>query len=74
MNPKVIMHKALDLEVCVPKDFTDGQVKEFSDSDTPAGTEYGWVIIRQGSKYLGGAPERVRCLLHPENVHVRLSC
>ena len=74
MNPEVIMHKALDLQVCVPKEFSDFRVKEFADKTCPAGTENGWKIIRKGDKYLGGAPERVPCDTRPENVHVRLSC
>ena len=60
------------MQVCVPADFTDEQVKEFADKENPCGTTNGWFIRRAGSKYLAGAPERMECSLHCGKVHIML--
>jgi hypothetical protein len=51
----------LDCQVCVPETFTDEQVLAFASEANPCGTEAGWQISREGSKYLAGSPERARC-------------
>ncbi len=58
--------------VTVPKDWTDEQVIEFSESEWPCGTQHGWGIRREGSKMLSGCPERVQCADDPNQVHVML--
>jgi hypothetical protein len=63
---------ALDMQVCVPKDWTDEQVKEFADLDNPCGTINGWFIRKQGDKALAGADERVPCSDRKGFVHVML--
>ena len=51
-----------DLQVCVPKTFTDDEVTEFANKEHICGTTKGWTIRRQGSEFLGGCDERVQCL------------
>jgi hypothetical protein len=59
--------------VCVPKDWTDEQVKKFADTMNPCGTELGWSVRKEGSKFLaGGSPERVVCEDRADFVHVML--
>lgn len=52
---------ALDMQVCVPADWTDEQIKQFADAENECGTQNGWQIRRQGDKALAGANERVNC-------------
>ena len=68
----VVRRGALDMQVCVPKDWTDEQVKELADRDNPCGTENGWHIRREGDPALAGAPERVTCSGSDQLVHITL--
>jgi hypothetical protein len=63
---------ALDMQVCVPKNWTDAQVKEFADRKNLCGTQNGWFIRKQGDPYSAGANERVTCAQDPERVHIML--
>jgi hypothetical protein len=63
---------ALDMQVCVPKEWTDEQVKSFADNQNWCGTTNGWSIRRQGDKALLGAPERISCGQRQGFVHVML--
>lgn len=63
---------ALDMQVCVPKGWTDEQVKKMADKDNPCGTEHGWYIRREGDPALAGAAERVQCSGNPNAVHIML--
>lgn len=72
MEPQVARMGVLDMQVCVPKDWTDEQILEFAEKESPCGTECGWVIRKQGDKNLGGAEERVTCLDNADKVHVAL--
>jgi len=60
------------MQVCVPADWSDGQVKLFADSENPCGAEHGWQIRRAGNPALAGAPERNLCASRKEFVHVML--
>ncbi len=62
----------LDMQVCVPKEWTDEQVTEFAEKENPAGTTGGWEIRKQGSKWLAGADERATCTTHSDRVHITL--
>lgn len=63
----------LDMQVCVPKEWTDEQAKKFADLENPCGTENGWFIRRQGDAALAGAAERVPCQGGAaNNVHIML--
>jgi len=61
-QPEITHQGVLDMQVCVPEDYTDEQVKEFADSANPCGTTYGWVIRKEGDKMLKDDPERQPCL------------
>jgi hypothetical protein len=71
-TPAVIQAGILDIQVCVPKDWTDQQVKEFADREVPCGTANGWIIRREGDPALAGDPERVVCAERPDYVHIML--
>ncbi len=63
---------ALDMQVCVPRHWTDDEVKAFADRENMCGTEHGWHIRKQGDAALAGKDERVQCAGHSENVHIML--
>ena len=62
----------LDMQVCVPKDWTDLQIKAFANTRNPCGTESGWQIRKEGDKQLGGMPERNPCSKRSGFVHIVL--
>jgi hypothetical protein len=72
MTATVTKRNALDMQVCVPADWTDVQVEDFANQQNPCGTEHGWKIRREGAALLRGDKERVECSAHPENVHIML--
>ncbi len=47
MQGMVTRRGALDMQVCVPSDWTDDQVKQFVEAENPCGTENGWQIRRE---------------------------
>lgn len=63
---------ALSMQVCVPKEWTDEQVREYAERRNPCGTESGWQIRRDGDPQLKGAPERAQCDEEPGRVHIML--
>jgi hypothetical protein len=69
---QVTRRGALDMQVCVPADWTDEQVKSFADRNNLCGTEHGWAIRRQGNPHLKGCAERVQCQDDPRFVHIML--
>lgn len=71
-DPSVTKRGALDMQVCVPKEWTDEQVIDLANSDNPCGTTNGWFIRRQGDKALSGSDERVQCSNNPAFVHIML--
>lgn len=62
----------LDIQVCVPHEWTDEEVKTFADSNHPCGTENGWQITRAGDEVLKGAEERETCATYDDFVHIML--
>lgn len=72
MEPQVTREGFLDMQVCVPADWTDEQVKTFADAQNPCGTENGWGIRKEGSPYLAGKPERNPCAERQGCVHIML--
>ena len=71
-KPEVTRAGALDMQVCVPADWSDAQVKDFADTNNTCGTEHGWAIRKEGSKHLAGDPERAQCSDRKGFVHVTL--
>lgn len=72
IGPEVVRPGFLDMQVCVPKVWSDKQVVEFIESEHPCGTKNGWMIRREGSELLSGASERAQCCDKSEFVHIML--
>ena len=72
MTAEVTMAGAISMQVCVPEDWTDEQVKSFADRANLCGTDNGWIIRREGVTALAGAPERVKCEGRGGHVHIML--
>ena len=73
-QPEVTRFGILDMQVCVPEQFTDEQVIAFANEANPTGVSNGWVIRRQGDKFLSGCDERVPCQDRAGCVHIMLDC
>ena len=56
-DPEVTRLGVFDMQVCVPEDYADEQVKMFADFENLCGTDRGWLIKKEGSKTLNGDPE-----------------
>lgn len=72
MTAEVTRRSFLSMQVCVPKDWTDEQVREYSESEYPCGTSNGWFIRREGDKALAGDSERMKCQDRGGHVHIML--
>lgn len=72
MSAEVTKRGALDMQVCVPADWTDTQVMYFADKENPCGTEHGWFIRKAGDEALRGDPERQPCKERAGYVHIML--
>lgn len=72
MKPEVTRNGVLDIQVCVPSNWSNDEIKKFADSENPSGTQLGWQIRQEGSEYLNGDPERVNCSDREGFVHVML--
>lgn len=72
MSAGVTKRGALDMQVCVPADWTDEDVKLFADEYNPCGTEHGWHIRKAGNEALAGDPERAACRDRTGCVHIML--
>jgi hypothetical protein len=71
-SPAVTRYGFLDMQVCVPADWTDEQVNTFAEAQYPCGTQNGWQIRKEGSENLAGQPERVPCADRAGFIHVML--
>jgi hypothetical protein len=69
---QIIRRGPLDLQLCVPTEWTDEEVREYANHAELCGTANGWQIVREGDKYLNGDPERVRCENLISHVHIRV--
>ena len=69
-KPEVVRYGVLDCQVCIPKDWTNEQALDFVSKINPCGTQAGWKMRKQGSKYLNGAGERVPCKERKGFVHI----
>lgn len=72
MKAEVTQKGALDMQVCIPAEWTDRQITDFANENNPCGTMNGWFIRRLGDEALSGAPERNPCAERPDFVHVML--
>lgn len=72
MSAEVTRAGALDMQVCVPGDWTDVQVVGFAEKDNPCGTTHGWCIRKEGEELLQNQPERNPCAQCEGYVHIML--
>lgn len=72
MEAAVTQRNVLDMQVCVPKDWTDEQALQFANTHNLCGTVNGWSIRKEGSQSLRGAPERQPCHDREGFVHIML--
>ena len=71
-KPEITQCGLLCMQACVPSTYTDEQVIAFVEGEHPCGTTHGWGIRKQGSKYLNGSDERVKCAEREGYVHIML--
>lgn len=71
MTATVTRTGPLDMQVCVPADWTDEQVIAFAERENTCGTQAGWQI-RTDEKWLAGCPVRNPCRDRAGFVHVTL--
>ena len=81
MGAEVIRIGALYTQVCVPEEWTDQEVVDFTEADNPCGAFAGWHVRKAGGSWLsngkdklGGYPERNPCADRPGHVHIILDC
>jgi hypothetical protein len=70
-EPVVTYTGPLDMQVCVPSDWTDNQILDFAEEQNPNGAS-GWSIRRAKDRALAGDPERQNCRGREDFVHVML--
>ena len=71
-KPEVTRIGVLDMQACVPDDWTDVQIKDFAYKENCCGTKNGWQIRKEGDKLLKGMPERNPCAERNGYVHIML--
>ena len=71
-EPEVTQEGLFSIQVCVPENWTDEQVKKFANKEVLCGTEQGWIIRKDGDEALAGDPERANCNSKQSFVHIVL--
>lgn len=71
-EPSITKAGLLSMQVCVPKEWTDNEVKNFAEGQNPCGTMNGWQVRKEDNELLEGQPERVNCAEREGFVHVLL--
>ena len=61
------------MQVCVPEDWSDEQIEQFSNISWPTGIQHRWKV-RKDPELLDGDPERNPCSDKGRMVHVMLDC
>jgi hypothetical protein len=74
MSAEVTRIGLVDMQVCVPSDWTDQQAEEFANSAHPAGTENGWRLRAADDPAQQGDPIRVNCRGRAGHVHIMMCC
>jgi len=72
MNAQVTKYGFLDMQVCVPAEWSDEQAVSFAEAQYPCGTTHGWRIRREGDPDLSGSSERACCAERSGFVHIML--
>lgn len=70
----ITQRNALDMQVCVPQDWTDKRVLEFANFENPCIGGHFWIIRREEDKILAGDRERIPCNDRDGFVHIMLDC
>lgn len=73
-NPQATYFGVLDMQICVPQDWTDEEAEFYANQINPSGLDHGWKIRREGDKRLGGSPERCPCAQREGMIHIMLDC
>jgi hypothetical protein len=60
-EPMITYRGLLDMQVCVPKSWSDEQIIEFANVHNVCGTANGWQIRKQGDYKLQTSRERTQC-------------
>lgn len=71
LKPEVTQLTFLNLQVCVPGDYTDQMVEAFANAAEPCGTTNGWRVRKGDTK---DWPERNPCASRTGCVHIVLDC
>lgn len=75
MSRAVVTHIGmLDMQVCVPAEWTDKEVEEFANAANPAGGDLTWSMVPADSEFLAGDPVRNPCAERVDYVHIMLEC
>jgi hypothetical protein len=74
MSAQVVRTGLMDMQVCVPKDWSDEQAEQFANGSRPTGLDHGWKLREAADRAQNGAPIRVQCEQDAANVHIMLSC
>ena len=72
-KPEIVRCGALNVQVCVPENWTDHQAVEFAEKHYPCGTTLGW-CVRKDPELLGDDPERNPCSKRKGCVHIMMDC
>lgn len=82
-KPVATLINLIHLGVCVPKNWTDEQVEEFANAESPTGISSRWTIkpqeeydaqLNEGLIEAEAAHERNPCLERSDFVHLVLTC
>lgn len=74
MTSQVTRRGFLDMQVCVPKSFSDDEVTAFANAENPTGIDSKWAIRRKSDPALSGCAERVQCESLADHCHIMLDC
>jgi hypothetical protein len=74
MTAEVTKTGLVDMQVCVPEDYTDEQAEQFANDANPSGLDHGWRLRTADDPAQAGAPIRVKCRDRAGHVHIMLSC
>lgn len=76
-EPAVIRVGLCHCQVCVPKDWTDEQINEFVNNETPTGIKSNWAIP-DNTWWLAHRSDdselRTQCSDYPDHIHTVLIC
>lgn len=73
LKPEVTRAGLLYVQVCVPEQWTDEEIRIFAEKENPCGTEHGW-SVRTDPELLNGDPARNKCSARQGYIHVTLDC